>query len=129
MKLFLVCIIIIVVVVSTTSFVHANHVSSHTLAIPTTSQGGEDTIYNLRLKIRHADSLLILAIAERMNAVKEIGDYKKKHHIAVYQPKIQEKVMNTAIKNGEAQHLDRAFIVRLYNLLFTESIRIQKNEK
>jgi chorismate mutase len=79
----------------------------------------------IRSKIDRIDDELLLMLAERMKASKEIGAFKKEHNISILQIKRWRKIIRKALKDGNNEGLQSDFIKAIYQLIHEESIRIQ----
>ena len=54
------------------------------------------TIEELRADIDRIDSEMIRLYAKRLETAKQIGQYKKEHHLPVYDPSREREVLNRA---------------------------------
>lgn len=82
-------------------------------------------IETIRGKIDRIDDELLLLLAERMRASKEIGEFKKEHNISILQMKRWRKIIRKALRQGNNAGLQTDFIKAVYQLIHEESIRIQ----
>jgi chorismate mutase len=94
---------------------------------PETSENLLCEIDAIRAKIDRIDDELLLMLAERMKASKEIGEFKKEHNISILQIKRWRKIIRKALKEGNNLGLQPDFIKAVYQLIHEESIRIQSD--
>lgn len=81
----------------------------------------------LRAKIDSLDNQLIKILAERMKVCQAVGEYKKRHHVAVVQRNRFEEIMERLCKQGQAEGLTESFVKEIMNDIHKESVR-QQNE-
>ena len=60
-----------------------------------------------------------------MNIAHDIGVYKQKENLAIYQPERWENTLNLALERGHQLGLSKAFIMELFQSLHAESIEHQ----
>lgn len=90
----------------------------------------QDAVYNSRLnrlrnEIDEADQNIIETIAQRMNVSVQIGELKKEHNVAVFQPERWKAIRENAVKQGERLNLSEEFIDKLIKAIHQESIQHQ----
>lgn len=85
----------------------------------------EDKIKKIRRHIDRVDTVIITALAERMSLVEDIGRYKKKHDIPVFDEEREIQIMNALKKISKAQGLDEEFVEEVFLSIFNEAKRIQ----
>ena len=85
----------------------------------------EDKIKKIRRHIDRVDTVIITALAERMSLVEDIGRYKKKHEIPVFDEEREIQIMNALKKIAKAQGLDEEFVEEVFLSTFNEAKRIQ----
>ena len=81
----------------------------------------------LRAKIDSLDNQLIKILAERMKVCQAVGEYKKRHHVAVVQRNRFEEIMERLCKQGQEEGLTESFVKEIMNDIHKESVR-QQNE-
>lgn len=81
----------------------------------------------LRAKIDSLDNQLIKILAERMKVCQAVGEYKKRHHVAVVQRNRFEEIMERLCKQGQAEGLTESFVKEIMDDIHKESVR-QQNE-
>jgi chorismate mutase len=79
----------------------------------------------LRERIDTIDEKILMMISERMNIVREIGQYKRDNNITILQVERWKDILRTRLQSGEIKELGDDFIFRLYGLIHEESIRQQ----
>ena len=99
-----------------------------------------DSIYkagidNLRHQIDELDSSILDTISQRMKVANAIGNLKKEHNVAVFQPERWKKIKENSVKAGATLGLSEDFIDKLLQAIHQESvaqqnkIMIKKEEK
>lgn len=89
------------------------------------SRDFENKLEELRLEIDKIDAELIAILARRMEAVGEIGRYKKDHNITILQIKRWRTVVRERLRMGMNSNLDREFLQKLLEIVHNESIQKQ----
>jgi chorismate mutase len=84
-----------------------------------------DELKHLRTIIDSIDEELLGVIAKRMKAIEKIGNYKKQHNVAIFQPDRLAEIIKTRKQFGDNLQLDSDFIEKLLLELHSESIRYQ----
>lgn len=87
----------------------------------------KENIENLRDDVFEIDKKIFLLLEERFNLVKKIIKYKKKKNIAIENKDIEENLINK-IQKIKLKNLTNDFIKKIYNKIFDESKRIQKDD-
>jgi len=88
---------------------------------------GENKKLNiLRKKINLIDNSLINLFSVRFNVVKKVGKFKKANNRPLCDKKRQQQVIKIRIKQGKTKGLNPLFVKRLYNLIFNEALRLEK---
>jgi len=85
----------------------------------------KDKLSVLRNDIDKIDDLLIQKIAERMQIVEKIGNYKKENGITILQVNRWEEILEKRSGYGAALKLSKEFTEKFLELLHSESIRKQ----
>ncbi len=80
------------------------------------------TIGDLRAQIDDLDDKIINIFEKRMAISTEIGQYKKKHNVAILQSKRWESILNKRLKMGKERGLSSDFIVKVFRAIHQESI-------
>lgn len=89
-----------------------------------------DAVYHSRLnrlrnEIDEADQNIIDTIAHRMGISLQIGELKKEHNVAVFQPERWKTIRENAVKQGSKLGLSEEFIDKLLKAIHQESIQHQ----
>ena len=84
-----------------------------------------EILTQLRRRIDDLDSSLIEIIAQRMKISQEIGDYKKKNHIAVLQSNRYNEILQQCINQAISKNISTDFIKKIYEIIHEESIKMQ----
>jgi chorismate mutase len=85
----------------------------------------KDKLAVLRSDIDKIDDLLIQKVAERMQIVEKIGQYKKDNGITILQVNRWEEILNKRVTYGSALKLSKEFTEKFLELIHSESIRKQ----
>lgn len=86
----------------------------------------EENLNDLRFKIDEFDQELLEILSQRLDVSKEIGAYKKRHHIKALQNKRWNNLLSSRIKMGETFHLNQSMVKSLFELIHEESLNKQK---
>lgn len=87
----------------------------------------EDKINQIRRHIDRIDTVIITALAERMSLIPEIGDYKKRHNIPIFDEKREVEIMKKLKRIAKEQGLDEGFVEEVFLSVFNEAKRIQND--
>ncbi|MES2762560.1 MAG: chorismate mutase [Bacteroidota bacterium] len=92
-----------------------------------TSQNPEflDQLSQFRNMIDEVDDELLNVLKKRMNIIEQIGQYKKEHHITIFQLERWQEILRTRPQWAEKLGIPRSHTEKLCQLLHEESIRIQ----
>jgi chorismate mutase len=86
-----------------------------------------DIMESLREKIDSIDKQIIELLAQRMSVVKEIGQYKRKNKVTIFQLRRWERIIKSRISLGMNLGLSEHFLRELLNLVHKESIKKQED--
>ncbi len=84
-----------------------------------------DILETLREKIDSLDQQLLELLSQRMDIVKEIGEYKRDNNVAVMQLRRWEAMIKSRIDFGKQQGLEEHYVKNLLRLVHKESVRKQ----
>ncbi len=85
----------------------------------------KDKLAELRGRIDKIDDLVIQKMAERMQIVEQIGNYKKENAVTILQVNRWDEILRRGINYGKALKLSAEFTEKLLELIHAESIRKQ----
>jgi len=85
----------------------------------------KDKLAELRNQIDKIDDLVIQKMAERMQIVEQIGNYKKQNNITILQVNRWDEILRKSVNYGKALKLREEFTEKLLELIHAESIRKQ----
>jgi chorismate mutase len=85
----------------------------------------KDKLAVLRTQIDKIDDLVIQKMAERMQIVEQIGNYKKDNNITILQVNRWDEILRKGVDYGKALKLHEDFTEKLLELIHSESIRKQ----
>lgn len=85
-----------------------------------------DKLEDLRNQIDNLDYKLLTILAKRVEIVRKIGQFKRKHKISVLDEKRWQRILKTNLKNGEKAGFSQKFITGLFGLIHKYSLEIQK---
>ena len=80
---------------------------------------------SLREQIDSIDKQIIELLAQRMSAVGEIGEYKSKNKVTIFQLRRWEKIISSRVEQGAKLGLSEGFVKELLQLVHKESIHKQ----
>ena len=85
----------------------------------------KDKLADLRNQIDKIDDIVFQKVAERMQIVEKIGNYKKENNITILQVNRWDEILNKRIAYAKALKLSPEFAEKLLELIHSESIRKQ----
>ena len=85
----------------------------------------QEEIRELRANISILDHQVIELFSKRMELVEQIGQYKKRNNIAIFQPNQWEEALAKFLKLSEDAELSKEFATEVFKLIHQESIDIQ----
>lgn len=103
---------------------HAQTVGSQT-AERTMQTASEDSLVEMRQQIDSIDTQLIDLLARRMQVCLAVGEYKKRHSIAVVQKDRYNEILEKRSSQGVDKGLDSTFVKNIMNLIHDESVSRQ----
>ncbi|MBR9699844.1 chorismate mutase [Candidatus Woesearchaeota archaeon] len=84
-----------------------------------------DKIQKIRKQIDRVDKVLITALGERMSLMPEIGEYKKKNNVPIFQEKREQQIMKRLKKLAKDYQISEDFVEEIFLSIFNEAKRIQ----
>ena len=96
----------------------------NTLVVRATSQTTEN-LNLLRQQIAELDNDLIDVLSKRMRVCREIGQYKKEHHMQVVQTGRYDDILKSRIKLAEEMGMSGDFMKTVLQAIHEESVRQQ----
>lgn len=84
-----------------------------------------DKLEQFRNRIDSIDQQMIELLGQRMRIVEEIGEFKKKNNVSVFQLRRWENILKSRIDCGRKLGLEEDYIKNLLQLVHNESIRKQ----
>ena len=87
----------------------------------------ENKLELLRSRIDMIDHEIMEVLAQRMNIVKQIGQYKKENQVTALQINRWAQIMEDRSKLAEKLSLDDAFVKSLFQLIHEDSVRQQSD--
>ncbi len=88
---------------------------------------GEDQLDQFRNQIDSVDVQLIELLAQRMNIVEEIGEYKSQKNMTILQLERWEKIRERGVDLGKSLGLSEKFMTQLLRMIHKEAILKQNN--
>jgi len=86
------------------------------------NKDGFQALHDLRAKVDRIDAYIIELLCERMGLSEEIGEFKKREHLAVHQAERWSQIVKRALENGKNGGLTEEFILKLFQQVHNESI-------
>lgn len=84
-----------------------------------------DEIADFRLHIDSIDNRIMELLAERMDVSREIGEYKRRHSMAVVQHDRYNEILLAVESRAEAMGMSQHFIHQIFSAIHEESVRQQ----
>lgn len=81
---------------------------------------------NLRKKIDEIDWQLLILLKKRLGIARKIAIIKDKIGLPIEVRKREKKILNSLTEKGDKLKLSQSFISNLFNLIISESKRIQE---
>lgn len=78
-----------------------------------------------RRQIDELDEQILELVAARVRVVLEVGDYKRQHGLAVYDPERERRVLERLSSRAQPP-LDRGTVRRIFERLIDESRRLEQ---
>lgn len=94
-------------------------------SVSTTNNEMLERLIELRSRVDSLDDSIIQLLSSRKRLVEEIGKHKKEYEMTIFQLKRWEEILERQMKNGLDSGLSAEFIKQLYEVIHTESIRLQ----
>jgi chorismate mutase len=91
----------------------------------TTNNEMLEKLIELRSRVDSVDDAVIQLLSSRKRLVEEIGKHKKEYSMTIFQLKRWEEILERQLQNGLDSGLSPEFIKQLYEVIHTESIRLQ----
>lgn len=79
-----------------------------------------------RQKVDLVDNQIIELLADRFQMIKQIGEYKQEHNLAVFQPNRWQDVMESRIKSGVQKNITEKFMKSFLFAVHEESVKMQE---
>jgi len=86
------------------------------------SSGNNVVLDDLRTKIDDIDDRIFTALAHRIRAIKEVGDYKKKNNMTILQVERWSEILENRIQNGKESGLRDVFTETILESIHNESV-------
>lgn len=85
----------------------------------------QNDIEQIRQILDTMDAEVVDLLGKRMELVKQLGDIKIAHNIAIFQQDRWREIVDSRTQWGENNNLDAAFILKLFELIHDKSIKTQ----
>ncbi|XOD67656.1 MAG: chorismate mutase [Flavobacteriales bacterium Tduv] len=79
----------------------------------------------MRAQIDELDQNLLSILADRMRTSQKVGDLKRAHNVAIFQPDRWEVVLKRSKRTGQSLGLSEEFTEQFYKAIHQESVNIQ----
>lgn len=83
----------------------------------------------LRKQVDVVDSALVATLGRRMKLVQEIGKYKRTNRLNSFDKKRWQQVLKTRVAVGQSKHLSSELVKKIFKLIHTYSLSIQRAKK
>ncbi|MBQ6311644.1 MAG: bifunctional 3-deoxy-7-phosphoheptulonate synthase/chorismate mutase type II [Bacteroidales bacterium] len=92
-------------------------------------EGRQTDLESLRNRIDVLDESIMKLLKERMVVSEQIGDYKLKQNMPVFQSQRYSQIVDKVIRQAESLGLDPDFAASLMELIHKESVRLQLKQR
>jgi chorismate mutase len=82
----------------------------------------------MRQLIDSIDEELMRLLSRRMKTIQDIGDYKKVHHVTIFQPERWQEILETRIEWSKSLHLDERFVRKILMEIHKQGLQIQADQ-
>ncbi len=89
--------------------------------------GPARSLMEYRAQMDQIDAQIIALLSERLQLSRKIGEWKQQNGYGVLQPERYARVQNSFISVGAAYGMDEPFLKDVYDLIHTESCRVQRH--
>lgn len=86
------------------------------------------TISEIRQQFEEIDKKIVILLAKRTSLSKEIALIKKLNKENVLQPEVWNEQLKKRLEENRILNIDSNFLKQLFNIIHTESVRIQNQE-
>lgn len=80
----------------------------------------------LREEIDAVDTQLLDLLSQRVQLVREVGEYKKANDLPIVDPQREQKIIARKMENAEKLNLRGDFIKKIWRTIFDEAYEIEK---
>jgi chorismate mutase len=87
----------------------------------------EDTLKSLRKEIDQADDQLLKALVRRMDAVQQVGVYKKENNIPPLDESRWREVLDDKIAKAQDLGLSPEFVEDLYQIIHKHALKLEED--
>lgn len=84
-----------------------------------------DKLKQLRQQIEQLDEEIIVAVAQRLDSARKVGEYKKVNHLSIFNGEVENNKMKLADDLAKRYSLDVNFVRSLLYLIINESCKEQ----
>lgn len=88
-----------------------------------------DELQKLRTEIDIIDRNIITSLAERMELVEEIGQYKKAHNMEALDEDRRDALLKTWVETGRALSLPEDLLREIFEAIHRHSLAIEKRQQ
>ena len=92
-------------------------------------EGCQTDLESLRNRIDVLDESIMKLLKERMEVSEQIGDYKLKQNMPVFQSQRYSQIVDKVVRQAESLGLDPDFAASLMELIHKESVRLQLSSR
>ncbi len=82
----------------------------------------------MRQLIDSIDEELMRLLSRRMKTIQQIGDYKKIHHVTIFQPERWQEILETRIEWAKSLQLDERFVRKILMEIHRQGLQIQAEQ-
>ncbi|MBI1805847.1 MAG: chorismate synthase [Ignavibacteria bacterium] len=111
---------VVPVVESMIALVIADHLVRQSLIRKNKSVG------TLRREIDFLDDMMMLILSQRVELVREVGHWKRKHQVPIQNPKREREILKGKLSLVDEAGLDTKFVSKIFQTMFDHARRIQR---
>ena len=84
------------------------------------------SVTHIRQEIDFLDDMIMLLVSQRQGLVRDVGRWKKKHHVPIPDPKREQDILKKRLALTDETSLAPEFIKELYAAIFHHARKIQR---
>lgn len=90
---------------------------------------GQEKLTEYRKQIDDIDNKILYLLAERIDVVKKVGEYKRKHTIPFLAPERKKQIIDDKTKQAEQLGLHPLFVGKIYELIHNLGLKTEEEQR